>query len=474
MKLVQWADPLPKHPVMESTWTNLNVNLERPLTLVTATKSFKGDNMHDIRTQIVGDSRSSEAEPPRSHRRPIRGLNLIVVSLSLLLGGCQIGPDALRVASTHYSDAVRVAESEQLLLNLVRLRYRDQPVFMSVGSIATQFELGANASVSGDLVENGPDILGLGAGVNYSERPTISFSLLDGEAFQKRLLSPIGVPAVALLAESGWRSDRVLRLTAESINGLSNAPTASGPTPGTSPEYSSFLEAVRLLQDLDDRGMVDVEFELRREPINDPIPTSQIDGDSLIAAAKLGVEFETSEQGQKVTLFAERLRLVLRFEPDAGESPEVRQLRKLLSIDPAADRVEVVALQDSQFDPFDAEQPIKQIGINTRSLLGVLYYLSTGVNPPDEHYDRGLVTRTRNATGEVFDWELLLDDIFQVHCSRTRPSGAAVAVRYRGQWFYIDDADQTSKSTFLLLKQIFALQAGEVEDINPVLTLPVN
>ena len=59
------------------------------------------------------------------------------------------------------------------------------------------------------------------------------------------------------------------------------------------------------------------------------------------------------------------------------------------------------------------------------------------------------------------------------HTERSRPAGASVAVQHRGRWFYIDDVDQTTKSTFLLLGQLFTLQAGDVEEVKPVLTLPV-
>ena len=57
--------------------------------------------------------------------------------------------------------------------------------------------------------------------------------------------------------------------------------------------------------------------------------------------------------------------------------------------------------------------------------------------------------------------------------SLLRPSDAAFAVRHRGRWFYIADGDQSTKSTFLLLGNLFTLQAGDVEDAKPVLTLPV-
>jgi hypothetical protein len=48
-----------------------------------------------------------------------------------------------------------------------------------------------------------------------------------------------------------------------------------------------------------------------------------------------------------------------------------------------------------------------------------------------------------------------------------------VVARHRGHWFYIADDDETSKSTFTLLNQLFALQSGDVEETKPVLTLPV-
>jgi hypothetical protein len=55
-----------------------------------------------------------------------------------------------------------------------------------------------------------------------------------------------------------------------------------------------------------------------------------------------------------------------------------------------------------------------------------------------------------------------------------KPTGAYVAVEYRGHWFYIEDPDLQSKSTFALLQMVLALQAGDVPSTGPVLTLPVS
>jgi len=67
----------------------------------------------------------------------------------------------------------------------------------------------------------------------------------------------------------------------------------------------------------------------------------------------------------------------------------------------------------------------------------------------------------------------VLGGMFRVHSSAGPPSNASVAVRYRDHWFYIADDDQSAKATFMLVNQIFALQAGDVTETKPVLTLPV-
>jgi hypothetical protein len=66
-----------------------------------------------------------------------------------------------------------------------------------------------------------------------------------------------------------------------------------------------------------------------------------------------------------------------------------------------------------------------------------------------------------------------MDDLFVIRTSEDRPERAAVAIRHRGYWFYVADDDASSKATFLLLHDLFSLQAGDVEETKPVLTLPV-
>jgi hypothetical protein len=61
----------------------------------------------------------------------------------------------------------------------------------------------------------------------------------------------------------------------------------------------------------------------------------------------------------------------------------------------------------------------------------------------------------------------------RIRYSESPPTDAAVAVQYRDTWFYIQDSDLNSASTFSLVGQVFALQAGNTQPLVPMLTLPV-
>jgi len=97
----------------------------------------------------------------------------IILIATWLIGCHQVGPGSVRTSRSNYNIAIQQTSSEQLLLNLVRLRYRDTPYFMEVASVSTSFDFDALASASASLTESEGKIYGFGAGVGYTERPTI-------------------------------------------------------------------------------------------------------------------------------------------------------------------------------------------------------------------------------------------------------------------------------------------------------------
>ena len=70
----------------------------------------------------------------------------------------------------------------------------------------------------------------------------------------------------------------------------------------------------------------------------------------------------------------------MRFARAADASPDAARLRDLLRLEPGRRSYDVVEVEDSEFDPLEPEKRLTEIGIDTRSLMGVLYYLSNGVD----------------------------------------------------------------------------------------------
>ena len=76
---------------------------------------------------------------------PRRPLMLLILCLGFLLGCAGVGPRALETARGSYNEVLRDTADEQLLANLVRLRYRDRPFFLEVSAVTTQFRFAPNA-----------------------------------------------------------------------------------------------------------------------------------------------------------------------------------------------------------------------------------------------------------------------------------------------------------------------------------------
>jgi hypothetical protein len=73
------------------------------------------------------------------------------------------------------------------------------------------------------------------------------------------------------------------------------------------------------------------------------------------------------------------------------------------------------------------------------------------------------------------DGRVLTRGLFEVRVARGHrpPPNAFVAVHYRDHWYYVDDGDAASKSTFTLMLQMSRLDFGrERLGARPVLTLP--
>ena len=337
----------------------------------------------------------------------------VLLAMLSLTGCMSMGPRSIHTTRADYNMAIQQTSEQELLLNLVRLKYRDSIYFLNVEKVAASLEFNREMGASASVPEKGYNSYTIGAAkIGLVEKPTIFYSPLDGERFTRQMMSVLHPEILVLLANSGWSLERLMALMFQEMNGLKNAPSATGPTPSYEPVYKDFRQAVKILRSLQVRKLVDVGH--------------------------------ITDSGKPL--------LELRFLPQAADDPDTVEFKRLLGLSHAVNNFKVVIGL--------GRGGAETINVVPRSMIGILNYLSQGIEPPRQDVERGRVTRTALANGEIFDWQLVMGGLFKVSSSETEPENAAVAIRYRDAWFSISDSDLDSKSTFSLVSQLMALQAG--------------
>ena len=348
-----------------------------------------------------------------------------------LLTGCQsyFGPSALQNTHPAYNQAIVQTLKEQMLLNLVRLKYRDEPYFLKVSNVTASLTFSSSVGVGTSQMDlaSGGNIIQPTLGTTYTDAPTISFQPLYGEDFLKSVLSSISFDALLVMAESGWNIDRVFGLCVERINNVHNSPSASGPTPNQPPEFSRFKRAMVLILALQKAHQMEIGLNKNQQP-------------------------------------------TIKFKITAKNQVMMNELAQLLSFKIQPNQQSVTLKLDSNFLDIQSDE----LNIRPRSIANILFYLSQNVESPTEHIQQGLVTVTQNSQNTPFNWsETPAGSFFRIQSSEDYPDQAFLAVPYRGYWFYIADNDLESKSTFMLLNHLFDLQAGQTKYTGPTLTIPV-
>ena len=347
------------------------------------------------------------------------------ITVFIFVGCTHYGPVSLKSERSKYNLAIQKTNDEQLLLNLIRLKYRDTPFFMEVSNVASQFSLQKKASITAQLENMANDIFNLGASTVYEEKPTISYSPLQGDKFVQNFLSMLPLKTIALLFHSGWSVERIFRISFQRLNDLENAMGASGPTPQIAPQFKEFLEAVMFLRELQVQDGLNITY---REENGQPQLVLQVL--KKLKNSRSAIEFARSVNGKIGTTT-----YILSSSSNAEQSNHIR--------------------------------------VVTRSLLGIMFYLSQSVEVPERDIKKGRVTLTKTPDGGVFDWQEVTAKLLRIRSKMEEPDQASIRIYFRDAWFYIDDSDLGSKSTFSLLAQIYSLQSGRVKSNAHFLTIGV-
>jgi hypothetical protein len=116
-----------------------------------------------------------------------------------------------------YASATGNSWKEQTLLNIVKLRYADMPIFLDVAQVIAGYQLQSAIGGSFSAGNFTAGIVGpftavgsANAAGTYTDRPTVIYSPLTGVDFLKRLMTPVPPSSVLFMLQSGYSALRVL------------------------------------------------------------------------------------------------------------------------------------------------------------------------------------------------------------------------------------------------------------------------
>ena len=347
-------------------------------------------------------------------------------------GACtSIGPSTVPRDRGDYGAAIGDSWKQQTLLNIVKLRYADFPVFLEVGQVIAGYQVQTTLS-AGVAAQNyittgvgGPAAIAGTAGVSgtYIDRPTVIYAPLTGTDFIKKLMSPIPPSAVLFLLQSGYSATVVMAIAVDSVNGVANESRRPGLRRPADPRFERLAQLLYELQ-------VANAFQIRVERGKDNAESS-----------------------------------VVTFPPTAP-SPEVAakiaELRSILRLSGTA----------RSYPVYYGGGPGKteEIAMTTRSMLQIMLELGLLAQVPEADVAAGRAAPGMSAARREQGGPPLLE----ILSGTAPPADAYVAVPYKGRWFWIADTDFRSKSIFGAVMLLFSISDVGVRSAPPVVTVPAN
>ena len=335
-----------------------------------------------------------------------------------------VGPQSIGAGRLQYGDAINRTEDQQILLSIVKGRYGETSSLLAVSGVAANIRFGVRAGIEAGF-SAGTAPLGdnlITGGVAYEENPTITYVPIQGEKYVRQIMTPLPLDMLIMLLRSSTFKGQFFSLVVSRINNLSNPSFLYSEAATKQGEFNRF---VYLLTYLSKAGILNF-FE-------NPDKKSSF---------YLLVRASSSEYTQAIAEFLSLLSLT---------KPEDLQ-------------------HDIVIPVYFSEKPINLwgIGIATRSMFDLLEILRANVEIPTDHIKSRIALDypTTNIPGRGI----------RIRSSEKDPSGASIAVKFRGYWFYVGETDHVTKAAFSLLRSMwsFAITNAGAQRSVPVLTLPVN
>lgn len=373
---------------------------------------------------------------------------LYIASVSLiilLLGACTMGPQKMKTDRFDYATAVGESFKEQTLLNIVKLRHHEWPLFLSVQQIVTQYTQEHTGIVAFDIREPfkgdwnnyKPSYI-----FKYNERPTIQMIPVRGKAYAATMLTPMNPATVFALIEAGWPADKLLRTGVGSVNGKHNTHFEFGVHYRADPAFARFTN---LLKSLQQKGAISIDILM-----SSVAPTPASPGDPALAKTMAGKIPTTVRLNIEDRLLGTELK------------KELQEVKAELNLDPKRNSFKVV-YNDDAVDP-------GTLAIETRSILQIMAELASYVQVPKEEIESGRIAYLQPVPEENITG---FRPLVRVRSGPEAPATAFIAVPYRGHWFWIAGTDHASKRTFTFLSIMMNVIESDRQNPGGQIVIPV-
>jgi hypothetical protein len=347
----------------------------------------------------------------------------LACAAALVTGCAHLGPKTIAVDRFDYSTAIADSWKQQTLLNIVKLRYMDLPVFVDVASIVAGYSMQSGVSVNGTISSDRAvqgNYVASGGQAIYTDRPTITYVPMTGEKFLRGLITPIDPKNIFFMLQSGYAADFLLGLTVESLNGVRNRSTAGGATREADPE---FARALQLLREVQSAGAVGMRVE------------------------------ENKAKGSTGVVFFRRDDVPADI---AEKAAEVRRLLKL-----PADQDKYVLT----YSP--VRGATNELAVNSRSMFQIMQAFASYIDVPQRDLKEQRALPAIESVAQNGK-----PPTAQVHSGKDKPADAFAAVHYRDHWFWVDDRDWRTKRAITAVMFFFTLaETGQQENL-PLITIP--
>lgn len=366
---------------------------------------------------------------------------ICALALATALPGCSsIGPDRVRSDQVEYGDAIGDAAKRQTLLNIVKLRFGDVPSLLTVGQVTQTYTVSGSAQVGADVLPGQSFSLGddgtVGVGGTVTSQPSVVYRPLTGPGLSQALLTPLKPAALFGLVAAGAADELALELGLKSIDGWQNELTTGR---GVEPAAPEFRTTVTLVARLVQRGHLALAAAgpapAPSAQAAAPPPPAPAPAPAPGVAPAEGEPALTQQPQPAVIAPAPPPRgdgLVLKVALAARDEPEVRRLRTILGLAPETMELPIIEGFGHERDGL--------LRLRTRSLLEVLNAAAIGVEVPEKAPARGRATPLIGAPPPLL-----------VRRSVTPPMSSFAAVRYAGDWYYIETADAASRRTLAMV-----------------------